>query len=265
MGMVKTLRFAKAEDLMANRSPQAQVATITTSWDDGHPLDIRVAELLTSYGMVGTFYVPVSCGKRPVMPREHIYTLRHMGMEIGSHTLMHHELTKLAPDKARLELVQSKEYLEDVLGEPVTSLCYPKGKFNQKVRSLAAEAAYTLARTTLAFHTDMDFDPLCMPVSLQVFPHTPTVHIKHALKEGNLRGIANWYKLGRLENDPVKLSRLIVDHIQNYGGICHIWGHSWEIEQCGLWKMLEEILQHIAHREGVLYLTNAQVLAQIGP
>jgi peptidoglycan/xylan/chitin deacetylase (PgdA/CDA1 family) len=250
---------------MNDGCPQVRGATITTSWDDGHLLDIRVAELLASYDMVGTFYVPWSCPKLPAVTRAHLHALRQMGMEIGSHTLRHHELTKLDTNETLTELIQSKDYLENVLGEPVTSLCYPKGKFNQQVRALVAEAGYTLGRTTLAFRTDRNFDPLCMPVSLQIFPHTPTVHIKHALKEGNLRGIANWYKLWRMEYDPVRLAELIVDHIQNTNGICHIWGHSWEIEQFGLWSMLEDIVRHMAHREGLLYLTNTQVLSQIGP
>ena len=29
-------------------------AFLTTSWDDGHPHDFRVAELLTKYGLAGT-------------------------------------------------------------------------------------------------------------------------------------------------------------------------------------------------------------------
>jgi peptidoglycan/xylan/chitin deacetylase (PgdA/CDA1 family) len=265
MGTVETARFGRTENLMTDGLHRQRVAIVTTSWDDGHPLDMRVAELLATYRMVGTFYVPLSGRTRPLMTREQLQALRHMRMEIGSHTMMHHELTKIAPDKARLELMQSKDCLEQLLGEPVTSLCYPKGKFNRKVRSLTAEAGYSLARTTLAFRTNMDFDPLCMPVSLQVFPHTVIGHIRHAVKQNNIRGMVNWYALWCLENDPVKLARLIVDHIQNYGGICHIWGHSWEIEQCGLWKMLEEILQQIAHRQQVRYLTNAQVLQQIRP
>ena len=28
------------------------------SWDDGHPLDVRVAYLLAKYGLRGTFYIP---------------------------------------------------------------------------------------------------------------------------------------------------------------------------------------------------------------
>ena len=33
---------------------------ITTSWDDGHPLDFKLAELLNKYNLKGTFYIPRS-------------------------------------------------------------------------------------------------------------------------------------------------------------------------------------------------------------
>ena len=40
----------------------------TTSWDDGHPLDLRLAELLATHGFSGTFYVPRGNREgRPVM------------------------------------------------------------------------------------------------------------------------------------------------------------------------------------------------------
>ena len=265
MGTVETARFSRTENHMTEGLPRHSSAMVTTSWDDGHPLDMRVAERLATYGMVGTFYVPLHSRARPLMTTEQLQTLRHMGMEIGSHTVTHHALTRIAPAQARLELRHSKDALEDLLGVPVTSLCYPKGQFNRQVRSLTAAAGYSLARTTLALRTDMDFDPLCMPVSLQVFPHTSLVHLKHAIKESNLRGILNWSRLWRMENDPVTLARLIVDSIQPSGGICHIWGHSWEIEQYGLWQLFEGILQQIAHREHVCYLTNTQVLQQMRP
>jgi SAM-dependent methyltransferase len=37
---------------------------ITTSWDDGHPTDLRVAALLAKYGIAGTFYVPATARQR---------------------------------------------------------------------------------------------------------------------------------------------------------------------------------------------------------
>jgi hypothetical protein len=33
-------------------------AYITTSWDDGHPSDLRLADLLHKHSLRGTFYVP---------------------------------------------------------------------------------------------------------------------------------------------------------------------------------------------------------------
>ena len=30
---------------------------VTTSWDDGNKLDLKLAALLDKYGLVGTFYI----------------------------------------------------------------------------------------------------------------------------------------------------------------------------------------------------------------
>ena len=47
-------------------------ALVTTSWDDGHPLDIRLAEMLARYGVLGTFYIPMHYGRRPVVTEDEI-------------------------------------------------------------------------------------------------------------------------------------------------------------------------------------------------
>ncbi len=249
---------------MRQGADSERAAVVTTSWDDGHPLDVRLGGLLSSYGISGTFYVPLSIPGLPRMPKEQMDTIREMGMEIGSHTLTHPTLTSLNGREILHELRGSKESLEDMLGAPVRSLCYPKGKFNRTVRLLAIEAGYELARTTLSFRTDTKFDPYGMPVSLQFYPHTPGVRLRHALREGNLKGIVNWVTWCRMENDLVTLSMLIFEHILNHGGIFHIWGHSWEIDRLGLWSSLEDVLRHIAHRRSVWYFTNSQVVDAIG-
>ena len=71
----------------------------TTSWDDGHPSDMKLAEVLHKHGIAGTFYVPGrvapgGCcnpdGFDVLAPAE----LRRLGaeFEIGSHTLDHRSL-----------------------------------------------------------------------------------------------------------------------------------------------------------------------------
>jgi len=42
---------------------------ITTSWDDGHVLDMRLASLLTHYGFKGTFYISPHDREIPVEQR----------------------------------------------------------------------------------------------------------------------------------------------------------------------------------------------------
>lgn len=57
--------------------------------------------------------------------------LRDSGMEIGGHTVTHPILTSLPPSQARNEIVEGKEQLEALLGEPITSFAYPNGKPGQ--------------------------------------------------------------------------------------------------------------------------------------
>jgi peptidoglycan-N-acetylglucosamine deacetylase len=241
-----------------------KIIIVTTSWDDGHPLDIRLAKLLSSYGILGTFYVPLNYGSFPIMRAEQIRTLSAIGMEIGSHTRTHPVLTKLSRNQVLHELVESKRTLENISREPVMSLAYPEGKFNSRIRPWVAEAGYKLARTTVAFRTEVQFAPLYMPVSFQFFPHPRTVHLRHALKERNLWGIVSWHRFWRMESDPMRLVELMLQHIFECGGILHMWGHSWEIEEFDLWGVLEAVLSRVANQGGVLYLTNSQTLGAIG-
>ncbi len=237
------------------------VQVATTSWDDGHPFDLRVAELLAKYGLTGTFYVPIT-NDRPVVKAAEIRRLQHLGMEIGSHGVTHSPLVGLPA--ARHELVESKARLEELLGTEVSSFCYPKGKFDRSLLPLVKEAGYRLARTTASFRVGVKFNPWMMPTSFQFYPHVRRTHIKHALRGANLSGLASWVRFFGMECELLTLSERIIEHIASRGGIFHIWGHSWEIDACGLWSALENVLKRIANQPGFLYLTNSEVVQQVG-
>jgi hypothetical protein len=59
---------------------------VTTSWDDGHPFDLRTAERLCSHRLKGTFYVTAVSSKRARMSLGEVRELLAMGMEIGRRT-----------------------------------------------------------------------------------------------------------------------------------------------------------------------------------
>ena len=234
---------------------------VTTSWDDGHSLDFRLAELLSSHGVLGTFYVPLSHRRIPSVTPRRLQSLRQFGMEIGAHGIDHTVFTMVSD--LSTELVTGKKLLENLVGEPISSLAYPKGVFNSSVCHLVAHSGYRLARTTAAFRTSLAFDPYRMPVSLHFTRHSNKVLIRHALKDGNLRGLFDWWRRWQCETDPFLLAELMFEDVCNRGGVFHIWGHSWEIETLGLWDTMERLLKRIAARPGVCYLTNKQTVDAI--
>jgi peptidoglycan/xylan/chitin deacetylase (PgdA/CDA1 family) len=237
-----------------------KTAVVTTSWDDGHPLDLRVAELLATYGVKGTFYVPIHYAAIPRMSCVEILELRRIGMEIGSHTMTHPRLHRLSDDVVLRELTESKSYLEDLLGEPVTAFCYPEGKFTPRQIPLVQQAGYKLARTTMGFRTGIDFEPHLMPVSMQFWRHPRHILLRHELMQQNFRGALDWLRLWGAEKDLTALAQAMLGHIGNVGGMFHIWGHSWEIEAGGLWTELEDTLKLISDFTSVVCSTNSEVL-----
>jgi peptidoglycan/xylan/chitin deacetylase (PgdA/CDA1 family) len=86
--------------------------------------------------------------RQPLMTESQVKEWLAAGHEIGSHTLTHPWLTRLARDRAREEIVASKKKLEDRFGLPVRHFCYPYGDWNPAVRDEVAAAGYETACTT---------------------------------------------------------------------------------------------------------------------
>src|ERR1019366_5923865 len=136
-----SLRFE--DDLVLSTD---NAAFLTLSIDDGHPTDLRAAELVASYGLRATFYVPARNHERPVMSVAEIRELSTM-FEIGSHTLNHRRVNRLTDSEARVEIDDGKKWLEDVLSREVVSFCYPGGKYNQRTGQIVKDAGFIGART----------------------------------------------------------------------------------------------------------------------
>ena len=61
------------------------------------------------------------------MTWDEVRALARRGFEIGSHTVEHPILSRLAPDALRTELHQSRERLEEVTGRSCFAISYPNG------------------------------------------------------------------------------------------------------------------------------------------
>lgn len=76
---------------------------------------------------------------------DQIRDLHDRGWDIGSHSMVHHDLPTLSEAECLADLRESRELLSDLLGTAVTTLAYPFGRHAPHVRRAAEQAGYTLA------------------------------------------------------------------------------------------------------------------------
>jgi peptidoglycan/xylan/chitin deacetylase (PgdA/CDA1 family) len=100
--------------------------------------------------------------QKPLMRREDWQQWIAAGMEVGSHTRTHANLTKVDAAQAQTEIKDSKTELEDTLGCEVRHFCYPYGHFTPEHRDMVAQAGYITATTTHRGRVHAGFDPLAL-------------------------------------------------------------------------------------------------------
>ncbi|MCU0489692.1 MAG: polysaccharide deacetylase family protein, partial [Anaerolineales bacterium] len=91
-------------------------------------------------------------GESPMLTWAQVREMRQAGIEFGSHTLSHADLTQLDLKTIAYELRQSRTDIENHLGEPVTLFSYPFSQLNGEIKRQAAEAGYLAACTYQPFY-----------------------------------------------------------------------------------------------------------------
>ncbi|MBN1488021.1 MAG: polysaccharide deacetylase family protein [Anaerolineae bacterium] len=124
--------------------PERPIAiTIDDGWVEQYT---NIFRLLQKYDFLATFYIPSTY---PVGGRfvtwEELQEIADAGMEIGSHTRKHVDLTTVTSDVAWQEIYNSRLTLESKLGITVTSLSYPYANYNSSVVEMLEKAGYTSA------------------------------------------------------------------------------------------------------------------------
>lgn len=233
---------------------------ITTSWDDGHPLDLRVAELLTKHCLSGTFYVP-KAAERETMTVAQIRKLSP-AFEIGAHTLNHVVLTNATEQQAWLEISGSKSWLEDTTGSPCLLFCPPKGRYASRHLEMIRTAGYLGLRSGELGSLDFprrQAGLLVIPTSVQAYPHGFGNLARNAIKR---KSLGNFWRLVLHDRstDWAALALSLLERSLKCGGVFHLWGHSWEVQETGQWQRLDEVLRLMNWFAGQApTLTNGQV------
>lgn len=218
----------------------------TTSWDDGHPLDLRLADLLAHHGFQATFYVPNRNQEGlPVLSNAQLCTLGS-GFEIGSHTLDHCYANRVPPAEWTRQVREGKQALENALGHSVAGFCYPGGKVNPQAIESVKAAGFHYARTVVNLHLEGGNNRFLIPTTLQFYPHGRAVIARNWLRAGQWanRWPATVQALSASDHQR-QLMRLLEAALKR-DGVFHLWGHSWELERHALWAPLDSFLRSAA-------------------
>lgn len=96
-----------------------------------------------------------------LMSWSEIRELANRGIEFGSHTRTHPDLSRLAAAAVEREMTESKAAIEDVVGKQVTTFAYPFGKFGNAARQIAERIFETACSTDLGKVSGLS-DPLSL-------------------------------------------------------------------------------------------------------
>jgi len=96
---------------------------------------------------------------------QEIAEMDRAGVRFGSHTHSHEILTSVPVETARQEVEGSDAAIELALGKPCTAFSYPNGNWSTTVRTVVAEAGFTLAVTAERQIWTADSDRLAIPRS----------------------------------------------------------------------------------------------------
>ena len=239
-------------------------AALTTSWDDGHPLDLRLAGLLREHNIPATFYIPRRAPTGTIEPAQ----IRELAesFEIGGHTLDHVFLTEVSDAEADRQITECKSWVEQMTAKPCTMFCPPAGRFTRHHLQTARESGFAGIRSVelLSVSAPRRVDGLfIMPTTLQAHAHRTMAYARNAAKRGTWASF--WqYVLHGCPADWEKLVEPLLQKALVGGGVFHLWGHSWELELNSQWERLARVLQLLSQASGTIRrATNGELCQSI--
>jgi peptidoglycan/xylan/chitin deacetylase (PgdA/CDA1 family) len=203
---------------------------------------MRLAEMLHRNNLKATFYIPRSIPSG-VMPESQVRELSQ-SFEIGGHTLDHLFLPTIPDAVASIQIAGCKKWVEDVTGKRCQMFCPPAGRFNEAHRAMMVDAEFLGFRSVefLSLAPPSRYAGLLeMPTTLQSYPHPPMSYVKNMIKRKSLGSLVRFALQGAPSNWE-KLADRLLRSVLKHGGVFHLWGHSWEIEQTSQWDALDRVL-----------------------
>lgn len=135
--------------------------SVLITFDDGYShLYNYLPQFIKKYNIKPLIFIPTKfIGKPNSWDYSHIFqNCSHMdsdmikelsenGVDFGSHSHSHCDLTSLTSNQLRIELEQSKVIIEDFIGKNIDSISYPFGRYSDSAIETAIDLGYNFGFT----------------------------------------------------------------------------------------------------------------------
>lgn len=165
MTMLKLLGYQgmSMTDLQPFLRGEKSGKVVGITFDDGYLNNLTNAlPVLQKHGFTSTCYVVdgllgqtnvwdahVGIAQTPLMTAEQLLQWQAGGQEVCAHTQDHVDLLSVNEINAWKQIAKSKTTLQTLLGKPVNHFCYPYGNFDERHSTMAKQANYETATTTV--------------------------------------------------------------------------------------------------------------------
>ncbi len=215
---------------------------VTLSYDDGVVFDKKLIEIMSKYGIKGTFNINTQTyhpegedyaengGKLKLSDAKKLYL--ESGNEVAVHGLTHPFLENLSTLEIMHELLEDKKNIERDYKTLARGMAYPFGTYDDRVLRIMEDCGICYSRTV---NSTENFN---LPDNWLTL--NPTCHHNNP-------------KLMELTERFLKEDR--------YGTprMFYLWGHSYEFNNDNNWNVIEEFCKFIGGRDDIWYATNIEI------
>ena len=130
--------------------PGGKIKAVTLSYDDGVIYDKTLCEIMTRYGVKGTFNINsgwFSADENRMSEEDAFKLYDKYDMEVAIHGEDHKMYHKIASSNVMLDIIKDRVFFEKKTDKIIKGMAYPYGRFTADVKEIARLAGVKYART----------------------------------------------------------------------------------------------------------------------
>lgn len=223
------------------RFPGFKSKALTLSYDDGAVFDKKLIEIMSRYGLKGTFNINSGLfaqqeGGRCLTQKEAIDLYIESKNEVAAHGVKHLLLTGLDSAQVLGEILLDRQNLERIFHKFVRGMAYAYGGYNDAVVEILRLCGIHYARTVEANET--------FTIPTDWLRWSPTCHHRNPKLMDLAQAFLQEQEGGYWRKSPK---------------LFYLWGHSYEFEDRNEWHIIENFAKFMGNREDVWYATNGEI------